>query len=338
MQLNYEQIRSIAWGAVRDTVEPDGITFHRFTLQQHQIYEKKNEAFFQKSKTSAGVRLCFKTDSRSLCLNTTVENARSRTYFSFDVFSDDTFVGSLDNYSDQEIPDDYSNIDFPCGMFEKTFDLGEGVKTVTVHLPWNKITKIHRIALDDGAFVEPVKRSKKLLAFGDSITQGFDALRPSGRYIAQLADALDAEEFNKAIGGERYCPDLAALRDDFTPDYIVVAYGTNDWSGTTKEVFYPNSKAFFKELEKNYPGIRTFVITPIWRVNYAKENPRYDSFFEIESGVREAAAHMKNVTVISGFDLVPHSVDYFGDYGLHPNLDGFSHYFNNLWKIIAPTL
>lgn len=124
--------------------------------------------------------MCFKTDNKTLYLNTTVQNARARTYFSFDVFVNDTLVGCLDNFSEQEIPDDYSEIKFPCGTFEKTFDLGEGVKTVTVHLPWNKITKIYQLVLEDGAFLEPVRRQKKLLAFGDSITQGFDALRPSG--------------------------------------------------------------------------------------------------------------------------------------------------------------
>lgn len=333
MQLDTQQIKSVTWGAVRFLEEEDGITFLRFTQAQHYMYEQKNEGFFAKSKTSAGVRLCFKTDSRYLCLNTSVNNARSRTYFSFDVFADNTLVGCLDNFSDRELPGDYSEIVFPVGAFEKSFDLGEGVKTVTVYLPWNKITKIHQLSLDDGAFVKPVKRSKKLLAFGDSITQGFDALRPSGRYIARLADALDAEEFNKGIGGERFCPDLAALRDDFSPDYIVVAYGTNDWSSTTKDVFYPNLEAFFEHLNKNYPGVKTFVITPIWRVNYELKKD-FDSFFEIEEAIRSTTQHMKNVTVISGFDLVPHSTDYFGDYGLHPNLSGFDHYFNNLWSQI----
>ena len=337
MQLSFEQIKSITWGAVRYFEEPDGITFNRFTQAQHDMYEQKNEGFFIKSKNSAGVRLCFKTDSKTLYLNATVQNARARTYFSFDVFADDTLVGCLDNFSDREIPDDYSEIKFPCGTFEKTFDLGEGVKTVTVHLPWNKITKLHQLVLDDGAFLEPVRREKKLLAFGDSITQGFDALRPSGRYISRLADALEAEEFNKGIGGERYCPDLARLRDDFTPDYIVVAYGTNDWSSTKKATFYANHKAFFEALAKNYPGVKTFVVSPIWRVNYEMERD-FDSFFEIEEALRETTASMENVTLISGFDLVPHSTDYFGDYGLHPNLAGFGHYFHNLWAQIKDLL
>lgn len=337
MQLTFEQIKSVTCGATYFTEESDGMIFHRFTPEQFAMYEKKDLAFFAKSKTSAGIRLCFKTDSRSLRLETTVKDARSRTYFAFEVFVNDTCVGCLDNYSNRENLDEYSTTVFPCGTFEKIFDLGEGAKTVTVHLPWNKITKIHQLTLDDGAFIQPVKRHKKLLAFGDSITYGFDALLPSRRYISRISDAMGAEERNKGIGGERFCPDLAALRDDFTPDYILVAYGTNDWAISKKEVFYADSKAFFAQLDKNYPGVPVFAITPIWRANFNRDSD-FDSFQQIEEGIREATAPYSNVTVIRGYELVPHSPDNFVQDGVHPNMQGFDHYFTNLWKNLQPIL
>ena len=336
MQLSFEQMKAATCGAIYFTEEPDGIIFHRFTPEQFAMYQKRDEALFQKSKTSAGVRLCFKTDSRSLHLQTTVTNARSRSYFAFEVFADDTFVESLNNYGDREVVDDYAAL-FPCGTFEKSFDLGEGVKTVTVHLPWNKITKIHQLALDDGAIFEPVKRSKKLLAFGDSITYGFDALLPSRRYISRLSDAIGAEEFNKGIGGERFCPALAALRDDFTPDYIVVGYGTNDWAISPKETFYSDCNDFFAQLNRNYPNVPVFAITPIWRANFNR-NSVFDSFFEIEAGIRDATAPYSNVTVINGYDLIPHDADYYVADGVHPKMQGFDHYFANLWKKLQPIL
>ena len=333
MLLDFNTIKAVSCGTVRVSLEPEGVLFNRFTQEQSDMYEKKQEGFFYKSQASAGIKLCFRTNSRSLFLKALVKNVRSRTYFSFDVFANEMPVGYLDNYSDQELPQDYSEISFPVGEFSKTFDLGEGEKTVTVHLPWNKKTYLQEIALDDGATVEPVKPEKKLLAFGDSITQGFDALRPSNRYIAQLAKALNAEEFNKGIGGERYCPELPSLKDDFTPDYIIVAYGTNDWSSAKKADFEANAKAFYAALDKNYPGVKTFVITPLWRSNLDKQTD-FASFDEIESGIRQAVGGRENTTVIRGFDLVPHSIDYFGDYGLHPNNEGFRCYFKNLWSQI----
>ena len=50
--------------------------------------------------------------------------------------------------------------------------------------------------------------------------------------------------------------------------------------------------------------------------------------------IRAAAAKRKNKLIVDGFDLVPHDVAYFGDYGCHPNDRGFVCYFENLWDKI----
>ena len=47
MQLNFEQIKSVTWGATYFTEEPDGIIFNRFTREQHAMYEKKDICFFE---------------------------------------------------------------------------------------------------------------------------------------------------------------------------------------------------------------------------------------------------------------------------------------------------
>ena len=334
MQLSYETIKSITTGAVSVEQTDAGIRFYRFTAEQREIYAGRREALQLKSQATAGVKFCFETDSRSLFIRGLFEHASARTYFSVDVFVDGELVDCLDNYSDVEIPPVYTTIQFPMGAYEKKFSLGEGRKTVTVHLPWNKIVTLQELSLDDGSFVTPVKQEKKLMAFGDSITQGFDALRPSRRYIARLAEALGAEEFNKAVGAEYYDPELAATKDAFTPDYIVVAYGTNDWGSSTPEVFGKSVRPVYASLRKNYPEARIFAITPIWRAAI-NEKRAFDSFFDIEKGVREATAGMENVTVISGIDLVPHESRYFGDGTLHPSAEGFDHYFKNLWKTIS---
>lgn len=337
MQLDFETIKSITCGAVRMTQGEDGIRFYRFTQEQHQLYSQKIEGLFQKSQATAGVKLCFKTDSKQLFFKALFENAFSRTYFSVDVYVNDKLIGCLDNFSDQTLPEDYSEITFPVGEFSKSFDLGDGEKTVTVHLPWNKKVALRELSFDDGSYVIPVKPEKKLLAFGDSITQGFDALRPSRRYIARLAQALGAEEFNKAVGAEHYYPDLAATRDAFVPDYITVAYGTNDWSSSTPEVFKANVRKFYSNLQSTYLGVKTFVITPIWRPNW-QAITAVGAFSDIEKEIRLATENMENVTVISGSDLVPHDTKLYGDVRLHPNNDGFDHYFHNLWSMMKPLL
>ncbi len=337
MRLSLEQIKAITCGAVKIDKEPQGIVFHRFTQEQYDLYEKKNTAFFKKAKGTAGVKLSFRTDSRTLFIRMLTEYTCLRQYFSMDICVNGELIGAIDNYSNHILPEQYVSVELPMGEFSETFSLGEGEKNVEIHLPWNAKVYLNELVLDDGAFIQPAKPKKRLLAFGDSITHGYDALHPSRRYIARLAEALGAEEFNKAIGGERFYPELAATKDDINPDYIVVAYGTNDWRHSSRDQFCRDSEAFIQNIIKNYPGVKTFVITPIWRKIYEMETD-FSSFFEIESILCRAAQGWDQITVVKGFDLVPHDSRYFGDGTLHPTDEGFEYYFNNLWAQIKDTI
>lgn len=62
-------------------------------------------------------------------------------------------------------------------------------------------------------------------------------------------------------------PALAACKDAFAPDYIIVAYGTNDWRHAAAEKFRNNCRGFYENLCKHYPGVPVIAITPIWRAN-----------------------------------------------------------------------
>ena len=331
MKLSVRQIESITKGTVRVEERDGGVVFHRFTAAQEEYYRTTNPSFrfYEKSLATAGVRLQFKTNSRHLFLKAELTAGSSRTYYAFDVFTNGEFLDSLDNFSVVEIPTVYTSVSLPLGTAEKQFDLGDGEKTVCVYFPWSVAVNLQEVTLDDGATVEPIVTSKKLLAFGDSITQGYDALHPSARYIGKLADHLGMEEINKAIGGEIFCPILAALSDAFTPDLITVAYGTNDWSGQPRELTEQNCMAFFKVLRESYPNTPITAFTPIWRANYTEEKP-FGAFSEVAAMIRKAADEAGGVQVVEGFTLVPHDVSYYADGYLHPNDAGFEQYFYGL--------
>ena len=333
MELTIEQIRAVTSGAVSVEKTEAGIRFYRFTKEQLEIYPKRRNALVLKSLAASGIKLCFETDSETLFVRGLFERASARSYFSLDVAVNGEVVGSLDNFSHMEIPPIYTEIEFEMGRYEKSFFLGKGMKSVTVYLPWNKIVTLEVFSLDDGSVIKPIRFDKKLLAFGDSITQGFDAMRNTSRQMGRMAEKLGAEEFSRAVGGEVFDPELAALRDDFDPDYIFVAYGTNDFSKNTPEEFTANCNGFFTELYKNYPDAKIFAITPIWRASM-NNTRQFDSFFDIDKGIRAATQNMPNVLVIDGQTLVPHDTKYFADGRLHPNDEGFDHYFNNLWEAV----
>jgi len=237
VKLGYEQIKEICLGAVGITEAEDGVCLHRFTEEQEDLYRNVNADFYRKTQACAGVKLSFETDSKSLFLKVYVAAASARKYFSFDIFADGKAVGYLDNFSAVNLPRDYTTMQFPYGVFSKSFSLGKGTKRVCIYLPWSVAVTIHELSLDDGAFVKPMKPQRKMLFFGDSITHGYDALRPSGRFTSKLAEAFGAEEINKGIAGEIFFPALAQTRENFLPEYICVAYGTNDWSKSTRDDF-----------------------------------------------------------------------------------------------------
>ena len=167
-----------------------------------------------------------------------------------------------------------------------------------------------------------------MLVYGDSITQGYDSTTPARSYAMQLVRALDADARNKAIGGEVFCPELSKVKNDIEPDYISVAYGTNDWSRIPRADIKKNARQFYLNLRENYPGAKIFAITPIWRKDYQRED-RYD-FMAISAIINESVKDIPNVVVIEGFDLVPHKEEYFADLRLHPNDEGFKYYAENL--------
>lgn len=339
MQLTFDQIRAITVGAVDFEETVDYLQPYRFTKAQRD-FTTYADRYYHRGTATAGVCFSFETDSETLSLEVECLSTQVRDYFSFEVFADGKLVDYLDNFPEEGLPPQfYYQTELPQvdGIFAKTFDLGTGKKLVRVNFPWSKLVRIRSVSLDNGATIAPVKKDKKLLAFGDSITHGMDAYRPSQRYIAQLADFLEADEYNKAIAGETYCPGLAACKDDFTPDYITVAYGTNDWSNKSREELEKNSRLFYENLQKNYPGVPTFVLTPLWRATRDMEKP-FGSFDDVEVIIRESAAEFPQIRVIRGYDLVPHDTKYFVEATLHPTTEGFAHYGKNLCATIGALL
>ncbi len=324
MKIDTREIEQITFGAVRMTETNEGVCFDRFTEQAKRLYEMTRKDFYLKALCPAGVTLRFRTDSETLGLSITAAKGSSRTFFALDVEVDGKYLGSIINFEEDASSTVYSHNPAPLGDFSGHFDLGKGEKNVCVYLPWSVRLTLREMTLDDGAWLLPLPYKKKALMFGDSITQGYDARYPSRRYASQLCKWLDAEEHSRAIGGEKFCPALAACREPFTPDLITVAYGTNDWSHSPKETFMKNARLFFETLAAEYPTVPVYAITPIWR---ADDEAREMTFAAAADYIAECAAIHPKARVIRGIDALPHDITLFADGNLHPNDAGFDRYF-----------
>lgn len=328
MILNLEQIRCITKGAERVEETANGrIKFHRFTEAQEKAYKDYSADFYRKSFATSGIRLEFVTDSKSLSMTVNVSSrlSSSRRFFAHSVYADGKLVGRIEREQDDHRPD---------GDFSGEFDLGEGEKTVRIYFPWSAISEIVSFELDDGSKIEPVEKKCKMLIFGDSISQGYDAQAPENSYASIVTDALEAEARNKGIGGEVFWPTLAAIRDDFEPDYITVAYGTNDWSRNDRETFDRDCEAFYTNLSANYSESTIFALSPIWRGDKDSDRSKVGPFTHLAERIKEVADKLPNVVFVDTKGFVPEDSSYFSDLYLHPNDAGFAPYGENLLKEI----
>ncbi len=329
MKLVLSQLREITSGAVHITQEADGFYFYRFTPEQQALCKQENSYYHFVSFASSGITLRFRTNSTVLGLTAEVSPAGPRTFFSFDLLVNGIQIGSMDNFSEVSLPQNYAAAELPLGIFSKTFSLGAGEKDVCLYLPHSMKTVLRELSLDDGAAVEPLKRSRRLLAYGDSITQGFDALHPAQKYTTRLAEHLNAEEHNRGLSGGCFFPELLEAEEPVDPDHITVAYGTNDWNLCTREKLVSRCAEFYDRLSAKYPLAKIWAISPVWRSDH-REHREFGDFAQIEAEIANAVKGKKQVTFLSGFHLIPREESLFGDGRLHPNDAGFSHYFHGL--------
>ncbi len=328
MKLTLEQVQAITVGAADVEQTNNGrFLFWRFTQEQRDLYANRGNDAYLRSLSAAGVRLAFQTDSTHLSMMVSATSASSALFFGFDLWVNGEYVDSLCNFDGVEMTIPYTLIPLSFKRLEKTFSLGEGVKTVEVYFPWSAQPSVEYIELDDGASVTPVRRKHTLLAFGDSITQGYHSLCPSNMYVCRLARMLDADEWNKGVGGEMFFPELSATKEKFTPDIITVAYGCNDCHHRTREQFEEHCRAFFDNLRATYPTTRIVAISPIW-LPRGGELP-FGRFEDAHVAI-ERCIDGYDIELVNGIDLVPHDENLFGDGTVHPSDEGFGYYADNL--------
>ena len=328
MILNFEQIKAMTQGAEKVTYDGDTYKFFRFTDKEEKA------APDMLMKYTAGVWIECKTDAKSLKLKVRVSDPIGvRTYFSFDVFKNSALVGTIQNLPDESLVGNYTVVPCTLGEFEGEINLGDGDGEIKILLPHSLIGEIKEIELVGATYAEPIKRDKLYIAIGDSITQGYDALHPSSTYTYKIANMLSANCINKAIAGAVFNPSLLAAADEHNPDYVSVAYGTNDWSMLSRAVFIENATEFFNILVEKYPTAQISVISPVWRGDSCIITAMGE--FPIVSAIlQDICEKHPRLKFIEGLDLIPHAPEMYGDLILHPSDEGFKHYFKGLEKQI----
>lgn len=317
MNLNKPQILSIVHNALTTTVQDGIVTFTRFTAAQEKTYYKDSPDYFVRCGASANITLDFFTDADTLSFSAEFAPGSSQNESGIDLCIDGVLT-------------EYHPIDFETDE-SFSFSLPAGQHRITVFLPWNAKTILKDIAvLPDSATVSPVEKQLRILAFGDSITQGYIARHPSASYVSLFAEALQAEVLNQGIAGYIFNAKTLQKAPDWRPDIITVAYGTNDFSHTdSQSVFQREVSDYIKTLTETYPNVPILGILPIYRYDdgidekAARKDYTFDEACEF---IKSQYSLYPQCRILDGRSFHPRPADFYAADYLHPNDLGFSFY------------
>ena len=294
--------------------EKGGVHFHRFTKQQRQTYGAQSPDWEMKCCASASVTLDLITNSDSIALKFDLYPGSSRRWASIDLYVDGVFYAS--RYAED------------LSVKLAGFSLPEGQHRVTVYFPWSAQTALNEVHLSDGASLLPVEKKRKLLFFGDSITQGYVSRFSSLSYVNQTARVLDAEVVNQGVGG--YYFNAATIDDSllfWKPDLITVAYGTNDYSRyESGDAYAEHTGRYLRKLAGLFPETPILGILPIYRNDLNHQARKVYRTYSLDDA--RAALSAQYEACPNGYVLaqtgIPHIPQAYGPDFLHPNDFGFS--------------
>jgi lysophospholipase L1-like esterase len=217
----------------------------------------------KRAKTTTGISMWFKTDSNSVTikfshdLSTTVANRNSR----FGVYENGEFVSSHF---------------FPKTAAELNFSVSSvtsGAASVfRIVLPnWSK-ADFRGLELDSGASLLPYAppARKSYVAMGDSISHGTGQGSTYQTYPWILAELLDVELSNIAVGGAQVSIPTAEMLSEFPPvNVISLLIGYNDlhFGGKTAVQYEADLNTMLDTVRVNQPNAQLFCISPIFTTN-----------------------------------------------------------------------
>lgn len=310
MKLTLDQIRSVAVGALTVDEQPDGLHFHKCTAKQEAAWYAQREILGFRAETTTGIRLDFTTDSPTFAF-TVKEGAR------FEVHIDTVLCYA---YTAKDFEEDRT----------KCIELDGKEHRITLVLPSHSIGVLQSVELADDASLSPCTYDRKILFYGDSITQGHDSTWDSLSYAYGITRLYNAESVIQGIGGAYFHEDTFDEAIDFDPEIVLVAYGTNDWGAfKTLDELRSHTKLFLDKLVARFAGKKLFGLSPLWRAD--TEPPRPMGSFEACCNVVKEEIKTHGMILIEGETLTPHVTTFYSDGCLHPNAAGYSLYAQNLY-------
>ncbi len=248
-------------GAMHLKYEEGKMQINRFS---DELWSREDLNNFSKSKalTQSGVRIIFRTDSKTVkpvFSDREGADLRKPTNY-YGIYKNGEFIGNMKG--------DSLILESPEG----------GIVEWEIVLPIYYGVNFEGLILDDGAKLFDVKREKRpvLVAIGDSITHGAGQTKcgSNGSYPFVLAQTNGYDLYNLAVGGSQISPAVAGELTEVKADIITVLWGFNDWNGTRGDIEEITRRytALLSELRKVQPDARIYCILPTTAADESGKN------------------------------------------------------------------
>lgn len=312
-------------GYVNVRAREEGVYFERLCHEQYMGSE-----FMPLAASDSGVTLDLITDSRQVEIAFRVTDSIWATGWNsvFDVYLNGEFNKRI---SRTVAKNDIVRVLYtvPSGK--------EGNNRLTFWFPSCLSLSLLSLRLCDGASFEAVAHEKKLLMLGDSITEGNSVENPSDLYSSVVARSYGFTVLNQAVSGSIFSDfAVSGSYDGFTPDCVLIAYGTNNYGDGSADFAYVKTlirdgmRSMITSLRERFPDAKIIGLLPLCRTgeegtNFTlSETSKYISECYDEFGIEYIDCH----------DMLPLEQKYFSDTMLHPNSTGSRLFGENLAKAL----
>ncbi|MET7335448.1 SGNH/GDSL hydrolase family protein [Nonomuraea sp. NPDC005650] len=197
-------------------------------------------------------------------------------------------------------------------------------QVVRVYLPEAVEVQVDSIAAADGEIV-PAPQAPLLVAYGDSITQGWSVSEPGLAWPSLVGEVLGLDVVNLGFAGAARGELLAADAVAGSGAAVVaIAWGTNAWSSlpTDEALIAEQMRVFLTAVRQGLPLAPVVVVSPIVRPEAEQTPNRFGTTHATLRAALEAAVSRfvsttgdERITLVPGLGLV--SPDQLAD-GIHP--------------------
>lgn len=205
----------------------------------------------------------------------------------------------------------------------------DGEHDYTLVMPYGDSVEFCGVRLDADARLRPPLACAKVrwVAYGDSVTQGFDASHVGAGYPWLVAQRRGWEAINLGLAGRSCTPADADAIASLKPALVTVAIGVNDWQGGVAPAIYGERLSdLLRRLRAAAPTARIAVITPLWVAPTWKPEKAQAALEDYRAAAAVAVQGLNDqrLALIDGSTLIDQDPALFNRVAVHPNDAGFA--------------